>query len=46
MGFNHWEMEVQEQQLAPADLWRGDSIDWWATQAFQVRGGPGERHSG
>lgn len=37
LGFNHWELGAQDLQLLPTGLWRGEGVDWWATQPFQVR---------
>lgn len=39
LGFNDWQVGAQDQGLGPTSLWRGEGVDWWATQPFQVGAG-------
>ncbi len=39
LGFNDWQVGAEDQGLGPTSLWRGEGVDWWATQPFQVGAG-------
>lgn len=35
-GFNEWTEGVGCTHLKPTSLWKGEGVDWWASDAFEV----------
>lgn len=41
-GFNNWSSNCGDLDLKPSTLWKGDGVDWWLTDAFEVPNGAHE----